>query len=164
MLSEQVLGLLNRQVNHELSNSMLYRQLSSIANLNGFFGTEEYCKRQSEDELGHYNKVLDYITDRNYPFKIESPTNPEVSGISTLTDIFKAALKREILTTKMLREIKQSAIDNDDVLTDQWLIYLLGEQIKEEQNCYDILAMLKVASDDRSALLFADNKIKDWEN
>jgi ferritin len=64
----------------------------------------------------------------------------------------------------MLREIKQSAIDNDDVLTDQWLIYLLGEQIKEEQNCYDILAMLKVASDDRSALLFADNKIKDWEN
>ena len=143
---------------------MLYRQLSSNANLNGFLGTEEYCRRQAEDELKHYNIVMDYITDRNYPFKIENPKNPEVEDIKTLMEIFQAALTRELETTKMLKEIQQQAIEDDDSLTGEWLIYLTGEQRSEEKNCYDIISLLKVASDNPSALLFADDKIRNWEN
>jgi ferritin len=164
MLSKKVLDLLNKQLNHELSNAMLYRQLSSTANLNGFMGTEEFCRRQYEDELTHFNKVMDYITDRNYAFKIKDPENPETDGISTLMEIFQAALKRELLTTKMLETIRQTAIDDEDQLTEQWLLWLLNEQISEEQNCYDIISMLKVAKDNPGALLLADEKIKNWEN
>jgi ferritin len=159
MLSKEVLGLLNKQLNHELSNAMLYRQLSSVANMLGYLGCEKLMRSQYEGELEHFNLVCDYITDRNYPFTIKDPSNPTMDGINSLDGICKAALEREQDTTEMLEAIRLQAIEDKDMLTETFLFPMLVEQREEENLFYNILAQLKIAAGDRSAILLIDSQM-----
>lgn len=159
MLSKELLTLLNKQLNHELSNAMLYRQLSSIANMLGFLGCEKLMRSQYEGELDHFNLVCDYVTDRNAGFTISNPANPEVSGIRDLMGICKAALTREQETTEMLEALKLQATEENDLVTETFLIPMLVEQREEENLFYNLIAQLKVAEGDRCALLLIDSQM-----
>lgn len=143
-INKKTLDLLNKQVNIEFGNAALYRQLSGAANKLGFLNTEKKLKDQYEDELTHFNKIFEYILDRDYTPEIKQIAEPAQSA-SSLNDIFNIALKREQETTDELKKIRQSAINDDDQLTEIFMNELIHEQIEEESKLYDILAMLKAA-------------------
>lgn len=157
-LKSKVLDLLNKQVNIELGNAALYRQLSAIANKLGFLNTETKLKEQYEDELKHFNKVLEYILDRNCDPIISQIVTPTREAKS-LKNIFEIALQREQETTAELKIIRQTAINSDDQLTEVFMNEMLAEQIEEEKTIYDILAMLTAAGPNNEFLV--DMKIGD---
>jgi len=157
-ITPKLLGLLNNQVNIELGNAALYRQLSAVANQLGFLNTESKLKSQYSDELDHFNKVFEYILDRDHLPLITGIVEP-IRNAETLKEIFEIALMREKETTAELKKIRQEAINVDDQLTEIFLNDMLLEQIEEENFIYDILAQLRVAGDNAAALLLIDSQL-----
>lgn len=158
-LNSKVLDLLNKQIDIELGNAAFYRQLSTVANKLGFLNTEKFLKNQYEDELTHFNKLIEYIVDRNCDPVITQIVTPAKEAKS-LEEIFTLALKREIETTTEIKAIRQAAINKDDQLTEVFLNSLVLEQIEEESTIYDILAMLNGLEGDKFKELLIDEKLE----
>lgn len=157
-INKKVLDLLNKQADIELGNATLYRQLSAIANKLGFLNTEKILKKQYEDELIHFNKIFEYILDRNCEPIITQIKTPRRDA-KNLEDIFKIAIEREEETTREIKLIRQSAINLDDQLTEVFLNELILEQIEEENFINDILAMLSGLNGDKFKELMIDERL-----
>lgn len=157
-INKKVLDLLNKQIDIELGNAALYRQLSAVANKLGFLNAEGWLKKQYEDELTHFNKIFEYVLDRNCEPVITQIMTP-VKEAKSLEDIFKIALKREEETTVEIKTIRQAAINSDDQLTEVFLNDLILEQIEELNSVNDILAMLEGLEGDKFKELLIDERL-----
>jgi ferritin len=154
-LSKKVLDALNKQMNEELFNSMTYFAMSTHANYLGFFGAEKWLKNQADQEREHMQKFAAYICDANYVFTISDMRAP-LGNFDSLMDIFKAALAREIVTTKNCNELRALAIGEKDQNTEVFMNWFVNEQTEELAWANEMIARLKVAGDNGAALLQID--------
>ena len=72
-IPERVVAVLQRQVKHELGNSNLYKTLANYCEDVGYINSAKMFKKQSEEELGHYEIFAGYLIDKKV---IKLPTVP----------------------------------------------------------------------------------------
>jgi len=77
----------------------------------------------------------------------------------SLTEMYEASLKHEKYITGRINDLVNLARDEKDHATEVFLQWFVTEQIEEEQNDVDVLARLKLAGKDGSALFMVDNEL-----
>lgn len=161
-ISDKIEQLINLQIQKELTNSLLYKSMANWLDFEGWFGAAKLYKKHATEELGHRDKFIEYMLDRNALPLIPSKTFDEIpNSFDSLDSIIEATLKREIETTESIKKINMQAMEEGDCITKTFLIDLLAEQIEEEKSAINNFDRLTLYKSTNSPLLMFDKELED---
>lgn len=158
MISKKIAWALNDQMNKELFSSYLYLAMSSNAISLGYKGAGAWFKVQFQEELEHAMKFHDYLLNQGEVIAFGAIDKPAV-GYTTLLDLFVDTLKHEQLVTKSLNSLMDLAASEKDYATQALLQWYITEQVEEEANDVDIIAMIRMAGTSTGTLYMVDKQL-----
>lgn len=159
MLSQSVQLLLNQQVAKELYASNLYLAMSGHFAEANLMGMANWMRIQSEEERGHALRFFDFVIDREGQVEVGAVDQPPAE-FGNPVEIFAQALEHERKVTASINAIYAQAVKNDDYATQIFLQWFITEQVEEEASAAEMVERLKMAGDDRAALLMLDAEMK----
>ncbi len=158
MISDNMTKAINDQVNKELYSSYLYLAMSANAIALGHKGAGTWFKVQFQEELEHALKFYNYLLSQGASVEFGAIAKPKV-GYKTLLDMFVDTLAHEKLVTKSLNALMDLAVSEKDYATQALLQWYITEQIEEESNDTDIIAMIKMAGTSAGTLFMVDKQL-----
>ena len=158
MISKQMAKAINDQVNKEIFSSYLYLAMSANAISLGFKGAGVWFKVQFQEELDHALKFYNYLLSQGEVVEFGAIDKPTV-GYKALLDMYVDTLKHEKLVTKSLNALMDLAVSEKDYATQALLQWYITEQIEEEANDADIIAMIKMAGTSTGTLFMVDKQL-----
>ncbi len=157
MLSEKIQKALNDQIAAEMWSSNLYLSMSIHFAKLGYTGFTSWLKRQSLEELEHAHKIIDYMVDRD-----GSPVVPNVNvvpgGYGTALEIFEHVYEHEVGVSKMIHNLHDLALAENDKATQDLLWWFIREQVEEETTLKAIVDKLKQCGGE-PFLWYVDNSL-----
>jgi ferritin len=158
MLTSTIEAALNRQLNRELYSSYLYLAMSACCDASNLPGFGTWLRVQAKEELAHAMKFYDYIGDsggRPVMDAIEAPPRDWAGA----RDAFAGVLAHEQAVTRMIGELMDLAVAEQDSATAAFLEWFVAEQVEEEENAGGILAQIEAIGDDDEKLLSLDRDL-----
>lgn len=157
MLTKTMLKNLNDAIHSELFASNLYKHVANQLQRLGYFGAQKFFLSESSDELGHYQKIVDYINDRGLV-----ATVPQIEMQDEKVTSLRDALAIGFETEKTLSEdysewFKQAFAE--DVVTAQFFLQFIEHQRKSVGEYGDLLARLDRAGANEAAILLIDQEL-----
>ena len=140
----------------ELYNSHLYRHLANWCQMMGYFGAQKYYLKESEEEVEHYQKVVDYLNDAGGLVTLGSIDAP-ADDFKTLYDTLVAAYNQEVYTENEYSKLA-SACKDDHVLYD-FAIHILQHQRKAVGEYGDLISRYERVKDNSSGILTIDKEL-----
>ena len=137
-LKPEVSSVLNSQIANELHSSQIYRGMACYLDNCGWTNASEYFMKSADEELGHMNKIYDYLFDKNC--KAVVPICQSVQQeFKDIRDVLTKALEHEIVVTNNWENIAKVACDNNDKTTMFFTEWFINEQISEEKKFRNLL-------------------------
>ncbi len=161
MLSEQMLGKLNEQINLEFYSSNLYLQMSAWCDSKGFEGAASFLRAHADEEMEHMRRLFTYVVETGgCPLlgAIEQP--PHEFG--SMKQLFLEILEHEQMITRKINELAHTAFSCQDYSTFNFLQWYVAEQHEEEKLFMSILDKLAIVGEDGQALYLIDKELKEW--
>lgn len=159
-ISDKIKQLINLQIQKELTNSLLYKSMANWLDFEGWKGAAKLYNKHAEEELGHRDKFINYMLDRDVMPITPSKTFDEIpNSFNSLEDIIKATVKREIETTESIKKINYQAMEEMDCITKTFLIGMLSEQQEEEATAMGWEDRLEVYKTTNSPLIMLDHEM-----
>ena len=122
-------------------------------------GMANWMRIQSEEERGHALRFFDFVIDREGQVEVGAVDQPPAE-FGNPVEIFAQALEHERKVTASINAIYAQAVKNDDYATQIFLQWFITEQVEEEASAAEMVERLKMAGDDRAALLMLDAEMK----
>ena len=158
MLKPKIEKILNEQVEHELSNVLLYEAMGSWAEVKGLPGCAKWFYAQADEEKTHMQRFVEFINERYGTAVIPAEKKP-TAEFGDVCEAFKAAMKREVETTEKISNIVKLALDEGDYITFKHAMDFIEEQQQEEASIRLVLDRLKLLGKDDILLYHFDNDI-----
>lgn len=152
MISPEIEQAINDQINQEMTAAYSYLAMAAhfeTINLSGF---AHWMHQQRLEELDHAMRLFNYLIDRGGDIKLQAIENPH-KKYSSILDVFKTALEMEIANTTSINQLYKLATEISDYATQSHLKWFIDEQVEEEKSMEDVIALLELTGDDKSALL-----------
>ena len=150
--------MLNEQVNAEFYSAYLYLSMAAHFESVDLQGFANWMRVQYQEETTHALMIFDYINDRNGRVKLTPIAAPKIEWASPLK-AFRDAYEHEKHVSKLIHNLVNKSRQLSDNSTDTFLQWFVTEQIEEESNTYRVAQQLKLAGDDKSALLMLDREL-----
>lgn len=152
LLSPVLKGALQQALTQELVQSSLWKSLANQMQREGFFGTQKYFLKESAEELGHYQIIVDFMNDlgdmADVP-AIEAPTQKA----EEIGDALVIAYNKEVEVYNLYKSIYSLALAQDVVVA-QFLLQFLQIQ-KEAVGAYgDLISRYSTANKTQEILEF----------
>ena len=158
MLSKEIQNALNDQIKNEYFASYTYLSMAAHCENINMQGFAAWLRRQSSEELTHAMRLFDYMIDRDAKVELQAIKKPQ-NKFKDLTEMFKRVLENEREVTGMINKLYEQAINENDHATAVELQWFIQEQVEEEKSATDIVEKLKIAGNDRAALLILDGQL-----
>ncbi|MDH5804800.1 MAG: ferritin [Gemmatimonadota bacterium] len=158
MFSKTIQEALNKQIQHEFSAAYSYLAMCAYFEDQNFSGFAKWCRTQYEEEIAHGMRLFDFVHTRGGRVKILGIEEPATDFASPL-DVFEKALKQEMQVTKLIYDLYELSQKERDYGTQVELQWFITEQIEEEDTFEAIIQSLKLAGDNRAALLLLDRQM-----
>ncbi|MCC7371640.1 MAG: ferritin [Chloroflexi bacterium] len=158
MISHSLTDALNEQLKQELYSSYLYLQMSAYCESQNLPGFAHWMRLQSEEERGHAMKFYDHILDRGGQVVLASLPQPP-SDYQGPIAIFELALGHEQEITSLIEQLYRQAEAEQDHSTQVFLQWFISEQVEEEKTASTVLETLRMAGDNKVALLMIDREL-----
>lgn len=156
LLSKEYYNKISEAAGRELYVSNLYKHLCNNLQQIGYFGSAEFFKHESEEELKHYQIWADFVNDRGTWLKV--PQVPACTNeYKELKEVFQKYFEEEY---KLGEFYNEWYMDCDDATIHQQLLTFIEIQRTSIGEAGDFLATIDACGDDRGALLLFDKKIK----
>ncbi|MET1159490.1 MAG: ferritin [Thermoprotei archaeon] len=158
MLSEEINKALNKQLNQELRNAYLYLSMAAYLasrNLNGF---SHYFTVQAKEEIGHAMRIYKYILDRGGRVVLEDIPKPKTEW-KDLLELARDFYEAEVSNTKRIWELVELARKHGDKATESFLKWFIDEQVEEESQASQVLALVKMVRDSPPGILALDQRL-----
>ena len=149
---------INRQINNELEASYTYLAMAAYFDKQNLTGFSAFMERQSNEELGHAQRLFRYVLARNGNVELEAINKPQ-KAYGTVQDAFALSLERERENTESIYNLYELTRTKHDYGTLSHLQWFLDEQVEEEKVMGDILGRLELAGNDKAALLILDDQM-----
>jgi len=149
---------LNQQVNQEMSAAYAYLAASAWFESENLSGFAHWMEIQRQEELGHAQRLIDYLHDRGGKLDLEAVAKP-TSDFQTIMAVFQEALTSEENNTRSIHDLYQLSVEENDYATQSFLKWFIDEQVEEESTMHDMISTLEHAGDDRSALLVLNEQV-----
>lgn len=145
--SDPIKELLQKQVCHEFGNERLYISMSLWCEENGYTETAKFFSKHSLEERRHGMDFINYMSKRK--MKVNPPCEQEIEReFEDLGTLLKAALKQEIKTSSMIKEIHEEALKTCNLALTIANKYLC-EQVEEEQLFISLVNLHKLCGDSK---------------
>ncbi len=158
MLTSDMTQRLNQQINLEFYSSNLYLQMSAWANNQGFEGAAAFLKQHAAEEMQHMQKLFDYVLETGGKPLLGQIDAPK-SDYQTIREVFELTLAHEKEITKAINELVETAFDNKDFSTFNFLQWYVAEQHEEENLFQGIIDKMDLLGGDAKNLFFVDKEI-----
>jgi len=159
-LSNEIATLINEQVNHELQSSYAYLAIALWFETTPYQGFAAWMRKQSDEEIEHAHKFIEYMSDRGNAVELLALAKPEFK-LSKPIDAFRCGLEHEEKISGLIRKIYAAAEEAKDYETKHFLSWFLEEQVEEEASAQAMIDRLELAGDHAGALLALDAKAGD---
>jgi len=143
MLNKKVEEIMVAQIAKEMYSANLYLAMASWADRNGFSGVTQWMLAQSQEEVDHTVKFVNYINSRGGTATISAVDAPPVE-FENIKDLFEKTLEHEQYVSSTINEIVRVAQEENDYTTAQWMQWFVNEQIEEEESVNSILDKIKL--------------------
>jgi ferritin len=158
MLSEKMVHRLNEQINLEFYSSNLYLQMSSWCSHQGFEGSSAFLKRHAEEEQGHMQRLFQYVEQTGALAVLGTIKSPPAE-FKSLEEVFQQTYEHEVHVTKKINELADTALEEKDYSTFNFLQWYVAEQHEEESLFKSILDKVAIIGTEGSGLFFLDREI-----
>ena len=158
MLSDAVLKALNAQVNEEMYSWYVYTSMANHFDQKALKGFAAWMRAQAAEELGHANRLMDYIRDRGCAVDLQAIKAPPSTWESPLAAM-EASYKHECHISKCINDLANVAAKEGDQTTQTFLHWFINEQIEEEALVDDVVQQLRYVQDSPSGLFLMDRDI-----
>lgn len=158
MLSDKMENALNEQIKDEFFSSFLYLSMSAHCDAQNLPGFAHWLRMQSQEEYMHAMKIFDYIQDREGQVVLKAIDQP-AHKFGSLVEIFEQTLAHEKMISRKINDLYAMAMEEKDYPTQVMLQWFINEQVEEEKTASDILAQVKMAGDNTSALIVLDQQL-----
>ena len=101
MVSREISGMINKQINAELWSAYLYLSMSLDADFKGFRGVANWFYVQAQEELHHAHILQNYMCAQGAKVELLPISGVQSSWANPLT-MFEKALQHEIAVTGMI--------------------------------------------------------------
>lgn len=157
MIHEKMEKAFNEQINKELYSSYLYLSMAGYFQNLGLSGFANWMRVQVQEENFHAMKMFDYVISRGGKVILESIAKPQYEWKSAL-EVFEETLKHEEYVTSLIYKLSDVADEVKDRASISFLQWFIDEQVEEEATASDIIAKLKLISDNGDALYAMDKE------
>lgn len=158
MMKEPVRSAINDQINREFFAAYLYLAMSAHLDNEALDGFAHWMRLQAQEEMGHAMRLFDYLVERNARVELQAIEMPPATFGSPLA-IAEQALAHEQSVTQHINRIYQLASEQGDFATQVHLQWFLTEQVEEENSAETMVDRLRMAGNDRAALLILDREL-----
>lgn len=156
LLSKEAYRKVYSAAGRELMVSNLYKHLANNLEELGYFGSAAFFKKESEEELKHYQIWADYVNDMGSWLRVPSVEAFD-EEFESLMAVFQKYFDEELSLMEFYNEMY---MDCEDATLKQQLLTFIEIQRKSVGEAGDFLATLHSCDDDKGALLLFDKKIK----
>ncbi len=150
--------LLNKQVTHEFYAAYLYLSMAADFANKGLQGFSHWMKMQAEEETEHAMKIFDYLNERGVKVKLEQVGTPKNEWTSAL-NAFEDGLNHEKKVTALIHALIETATNEKDYASVNFLQWFVDEQVEEESSAQEIIDKIKMLGEDKKALYLLDKEL-----
>ena len=158
MISKKLQNAINKQINKELYSEYLYLSMAAYLESIGLEGFANFFKVQVQEERFHTMKFFDYVNERGGRIILEAIDRPQIEFKSPV-EIFEIAYKHEQYVTKLINELMEVAIKENDHAARSFLNWYIDEQVEEEASMDKILNQLKIIGGKGQGMLMLDKEL-----
>lgn len=158
MISQSLVDALNEQLKHEFYSSYLYLAMAAYCDSQNLPGFAHWMRLQADEERDHAMKFYDFILDRDGRVVLPALAQPP-RDFGSPTDLFGQVLAHEQEVTSLIEQLYRKAEAEQDRPTQVFLQWFITEQVEEEKTASQILETLRMAGDNRVALLMVDREL-----
>ena len=154
MITEKLQKALNEQITAELWSVNLYLSMSYFLLRTGYEGFAHWAKKQAEEEMGHANRIAEYMIQRQAIPRIDK-IDVVPQSWKNMEEVFENAYKHECHVSKLIDSLVKIASEEKDNATQNFLWGFVREQVEEEASVLTLVEKLKKA--DNTGLLFLNH-------
>ncbi len=158
MLTPKMQDALNKQINEELSSAYVYLAMAAESDRLGLPGFVNWFKMQYQEELGHADRIFNFVLERNGEVHLDAIAKPDIENETPLS-LFEKALEHEQYITQCIFKLKDLARAESDHSTDVFLEWFVSEQVEEEANAQQVIDQLKLVDGNPNGLFMIDREL-----
>lgn len=153
IIKPKLVDQLNDQIRSEFTASAQYVAIAAYFDQESLIELANFFYRQAEEEREHAMKFVHFL--------LEAGAKPTIPGIPELRNEFSSAAEavefardQEIEVTNQINSLVNSAVAEDDHITNSFLRWFVDEQLEEVDTMSTLLQTIRHAGD--SLLLVED--------
>jgi len=158
VLSKKLEGAVNEQIKNELYSAYLYLAMAAHCEHKNFKGFANWLKIQAKEEVAHAIRLYDFVNDRGGKVVLSAIDQPPAE-YQSLTEIFEKVLNHEKGVTTKINHLYELAKEENDYPLQVHLQWFIDEQVEEEKNPAEILAMLQFIGESGSGIMMLDHEL-----
>jgi len=158
MISQKLQDAINYQINRELFSEYYYLSMASYFNSTGLSGFENFFLIQVEEERFHAMKMYNFLNERGARVNLQAIEAPKTEFKSAM-EVFELAYEHEKLVSKLINDLMDLAIIENDHAAKNHFNWFVEEQVEEEASMDTILNKLKLIGGEGHGLLMLDNEL-----
>lgn len=157
-MNDDVRRAINEQINREFYAAYLYLAMAAHFDAEALEGFAHWMRLQAQEEQGHALRLFNYLLERGARVELGAIEAPPASFGSPLS-IAEQALEHERKVSEQINRIYVLAAERADFATQVHLQWFLAEQVEEENSGERMVERLRMAGDNRAALLILDREV-----
>ena len=157
-MNDDVRSAINEQINREFYAAYLYLSMAAHFEVEALEGFAHWMRLQAQEEQGHAMRLFNYLLERGARVELGAIEAPPASFGSPLS-IAEQALEHERKVSEQINGIYALAAERADFATQVHLQWFLAEQVEEENSGERMVERLRMAGDNRAALLILDREL-----
>ena len=158
MISKKLQDAINFQINREIFSEYLYLSMAAYMESLGLSGFANFFKVQVQEERFHAMKFFDYMHERGGRVVLDKIEQPQIDFASPV-EVFELSLKHEEYVTKLINDLMDLAIAENDHAAKSFLNWYVDEQVEEEDSFGNILNQLQLIDGKGQGMLMLDREL-----
>jgi len=144
LISEKINHAFNKQIGHELGNSIQYLAIATHFERESLFGLAKLYYAQADEEREHAMKFVKFLLDAGGRVVIPAISAPQSEFESPLAAA-QLALDAELVTTRQIYDLVELATDEKNYIALNFLQWFVSEQLEEVSSAEARLAVIRRA-------------------
>jgi ferritin len=149
---------INEQINAELYSAYLYLSMASYFESQNLKGFAHWMQVQAKEEMSHAMKMYGFVFERGGKVALKAIEQPPSSWKSAL-NVFENVYEHEQKVTDLISKLVDVARSENDVASENFLMWFIDEQVEEEAHSSQAVEKLKMIGDARQALYMLDREM-----
>lgn len=158
MIKSKIEKAINGQINAELYSAYLYLSMAAYFASENRNGMAHWMQVQAQEEMKHAMKFYGYVYEKGGKVTLKGIESPPTEWKSPL-DVFENAYKHEVKVTGLINDLVKLARSEDDIATENFLMWYVDEQVEEEASADAIVQKLKFIKESANGLYMLDKEL-----